>query len=138
MTAEACPRPIPFCSLVIQIEPPPIPIFDKISTCICQVIETFSVYNISCTYLHAVAVLFSYEIKGQLLPFCKAFGGVDAKHICTGLYESRDTFCIVSGVDTGAYDITLVFIQQFVRISLMGIVVLTEYEMMSVSVSHLQ
>ena len=103
--------------------------FDKVSTCICQVFETFFIYNISCTDLYTVAVLFSYEIKGQLLPFCKAFGGVDAKHICTGLYESRDTFCVVSGVDTGAYDITLVFIQQFVRISLMGIVVLTEYEM---------
>ena len=52
--------------------------------------------------------------------------------------QSRDTFCVVSGVDAGAYDITLVFIQQFVRISLMGIVVLAEYEMSQVSVSHLQ
>ena len=29
MTAVACPRPMPFCSRVMQMEPPPMPIFTK-------------------------------------------------------------------------------------------------------------
>ncbi len=29
ITAEACPRPMPFCSRVMQMEPPPMPTLTK-------------------------------------------------------------------------------------------------------------
>ena len=47
---------------------------DKISTGICEIFETFPVNYISGTYLHTVAVLFSYKIKRDLLPFRETFG----------------------------------------------------------------
>ena len=60
------------------------------------------------------------------------FGRVDGHHVYTGLYQCRNSFLKVSGVDSGTNYVALVGIQQFVRVGFMRIVVLTEYQTLEV------
>ena len=72
----------------------------EIGTCVSKEQETFFIHNIASTDFYGVAIVLSYPGNGLFLPAGKAFGGVDAKHICTGLHQRRNALCIVAGVDT--------------------------------------
>ena len=90
--------------------------------------KAFLVNNISGTDLDGVAVVCADIVDRQLLPFGKAFRRVDAKHVCTGIDKSRNSFGVVTGVDTGTDNVTLMRIQKLVRVLLMGFIVLAENE----------
>ena len=72
--------------------------------------------------------------EGDLLPFGEAFGGVDAEYVSACFEEQRYAFFIVSGVDTSAYYETFLGIEHFIRVFLMGIIVLAEYEAIQTAV----
>ena len=66
--------------------------------------------------------------QSKLLPVGMPLGGVDAENICACLQQCRNAGCIIAGVDSGAYDIPFVSVQEFVRVLLMSLIVFAENE----------
>ena len=101
---------------------------DKVRTAISQEAEAIAVNHVASAYLDAVTVMLTDPCNGLLLPSRKSLGGVDAQHVCAGLYQCGNSLCVVTGVDARADHVSLMQVQQFIGILLMGVVVLAEYE----------
>ena len=106
--------------------------FDEVSACFSQEAEAFCVNNVAGTNFYGVAVVFADPFDGQALPFGEAFGRVDAQYVSACFNQSRNAFCVVTGVDTCAYYIAFVSIQQFQFIFFVRMVVFTEYQIFQI------
>ena len=71
-TAEAWPQPIPFCSRVMQMEPPPIPILMK-SAPQSEELEAFCVYNVAGTD-DGIRIVFLAPLECSFLPYGETVG----------------------------------------------------------------
>lgn len=87
--------------------------FDEVCTGFGKETETFTVNDISGTDLYSVTVVFTDPVDSQLLPFRETLGRVDTKHISTGFNQCRNTFSVVTGIDSRTDDITFLGIQKF-------------------------
>ncbi len=68
------------------------------------------------------------------LPLGEAFRRVDTQNICASFNQSRNALCEITRVDASANDVTLVSVEQFVRVGLVLLVVLAEYHVHKVVV----
>jgi len=93
-----------------------------------QETEAVLVNNVTGTDLYGVAVGFPNPFDGLFLPAGVAFGGVDDQNVNTGFQQSGNSLGVVTGVDARADKVALLGVQQFLRIGLVGGVVLAEYE----------
>src|SRR5699024_4477031 len=84
--------------------------------------EPVAIHDIARADLDAVAVMRADPIDRAALPFAEPFGGIDAEHVHPGFDQGGHTLGIVAGVDAGADDIALVFVQQFVDVFLVAVV----------------
>ena len=71
---------------------------------------------------------------GAGLPLGETFRRVDAQNVCASLDQSRNALCEIARVDASTNDVTLVSIEQFVRVGLVLLVVLAEYHVHKVVV----
>ena len=76
---------------------------DEIRSGISQVVETILVNHVSGTNQYLVSVGILDPVQGLVLPFGIAVGRVDTQYVNASLYQCRNTFLIVAGVDTGTY-----------------------------------
>ena len=90
--------------------------FNKVCACISQESEAFSVNYVACTDLYSVAVLFTNPCDSVALPFAVALGAVDAENVNACFNKCRNSFHVVTGINTGAYNISLMLVQNLVRI----------------------
>ena len=102
--------------------------FDEVRADFGQIAKAFAVNDIAGAYFHGVAVFFAYPADRIRLPLAVALGTVDAEHIHAGLDQRRNSFFVVARIHAGTNHIALVLVQKLVRIVLMRIVVLAEYE----------
>ena len=97
---------------------------------LCPIINTWSLSKITSlkafarTDFDGVTVVLTDPCDGLCLPAGIAFGGVNDQHVHTGLQQGGNTLCVVAGIDTGTDQITLLSVQQFLRILLVRGVVL--------------
>ena len=98
------------------------------SASLCQEAEAVLVNNVAGTDLYGVAVVLTDPLDGVGLPAGVTLGRVDDQNVNTGFQQSGNTLCVVTGIDTGADQVTLFLIQQFQWIFLVGGVVLTEHK----------
>ena len=104
--------------------------FNEVRATFSQETEAFCVYNVTSADFHGVAVCFSYPVQSHFLPFGITFGGVDAQDVNACFYQCGHTFFVVTSVDTSAYHITFLCVQQFVFVFFMAVVVFTEYQIL--------
>ena len=109
---------MPFCSLVMQIEPPPIPTFT----------EALGIDHVSGSDLDGIAVVIPYPLDRALLPLGEALGGVDAEDVGSSLDKGGDALGVVPRVYSGADDELLMRVEELERVLLMAVVVLAENE----------
>ena len=76
---------------------------DEIRSGVSQVVETILVNHVSGTNQYLVSVGILDPVQGLVLPFGIAVGRVDTQYVNASLYQCRNTFLIVAGVDTGTY-----------------------------------
>ena len=93
-----------------------------------QEAESVRIHHVACADLDVVAVVVADPLDGVGLPGGEAFGGVDAQDVHAGVDQSGYASGEVSGVDTCADDVSLMFVQQLVGVGFVGIVVLAEDE----------
>ena len=107
--------------------------FHKVCPRLGQEQEALPVHHIAGAHLHGVAVLAADPVDGLLLPAGKAFGGVDAQNVGSGLYQGGHPLGVVPGVDAGANQVPFVTVQKFQRVVLMRGIVLPEDEVQKVA-----
>ena len=81
--------------------------FNKVCATVSKESKACSVNYVTSTDFYAVAVIFSYPSNSSLLPFRKTFRRVDTKNVYACFNKRRDSFCIVSSVDTCTNNVTL-------------------------------
>ena len=111
---------------------------DKVSAAFCQEEEAVTVDNVASTDLDRVTIGLSGPFEGAFLPFGEAFGRVDTQNVCASLNQCGNALFVVTGIDTGTYDITFLAVEQFQSVFFMGIVVLTEYQIFQMVVSSIR
>ena len=101
---------------------------DKVRAGLSQEPEAVLIDHVARADLDGVAVVLPYPCNGLGLPAGVALGGIDHQHVHTGLQQRGNTGRIVPGIDAGAHQIAFFAVQQFLRILLVGGVVLAEHE----------
>ena len=84
------------------------PTFTKSAPALGQEAEAVAIHHVAGADLDGVAVLFTDEVDGVLLPDGVALGGVDAEDVRAGLDQRGHALCVVAGVDARAHQIALV------------------------------
>jgi hypothetical protein len=119
---------MPFCSRVMQMEPPPMPTLMKSAPQSAKEAEALGVDHVASADLDLVAVLLANPVERELLPLGEALGRVDAEHVGARIEKLGDALGVVARVDAGADEIALVGIEELVGVFLVGVVVLAEDE----------
>ena len=79
--------------------------FYEICTSLCQKTEAIAIHHVSCSYFNRITIIFTNIINGNLLPFGETFGTVNAKSICSCFQKCRNTFPVISGIDSCTHHI---------------------------------
>ena len=107
--------------------------FHLISAAIGKETEALGIHHVARTHLYAFAIVLADPIDGALLPFGIPLGRVDTDHVNACFDKRGYALGIVTGIDTRAYDITLLIVKKFHRVFLVLIVILAEYEIAKIS-----
>ena len=102
--------------------------FYEIRACICQEAEALAIDHVSGANLDGIAVVLTDPFERPRLPLGIALGRVNDQHVYTRLDKRRHAFGVIARVDARAYHIAFLSVQKFERISLVRVIVLTEYE----------
>ena len=108
--------------------------FNKVSASLCKEAEAVTVNYVTCANLYRIAISLTNKVNGLLLPDCKALRGIDTENISARINKRGNTLLIVTGVYTRSNNISLVCIKKLLGIFLMLSVVLTEYEILKITV----
>ena len=136
MTAVACPRPIPFCLSRNADRATADADLDEVRACLRQETESLAVDHVAAANLRFLAESI-LDIADRLsLELGESLGGIDAQYVDARVQQRRNALFVVTGVDAGSYDISLMGIQKLIRIFLVRIIILAENEMTSDAAPH--
>ena len=99
---------------------------DEICSCLCEEQEAFTVNNIARANLYLRSELLMNVVKSNALPLGISLRGINAESINACIKKKRNTLSIVTRIDTCAYTIAFIFVNELILKLLILRVILAE------------